>query len=159
MMTHKENVEHAFKNNLRQSGENSSHALITEKQAHQICKLLEANELTMQKIADKIGCSYATVFQIHKKLTWIEVSSKYNIDNYDKFEINRGKSKLTEKDVHEICKLLTTTNITGRELAKKYNVHEATIGMIRRGLCWPDIGQKYGFIKKEPSSTTIETKK
>lgn len=84
----------------------------------------------------KLGC----VNPIHLK--W--ATHKENMD--DKVIHNttnrgerQGKSKLTENDVIEILK----STITYKQLSKKYNVHEGTISLIKRGLSWSWLSQKH----------------
>lgn len=83
-VTEKENTDHAFKNNLRKihHGEGATDSKITEKTAKKICKMLEDNEYGTREIADKLYVSFAIVSNIKHKKAWVEVSSKYNIDNH-----------------------------------------------------------------------------
>ena len=76
-VTSKENTFHAFKNNLRyvHKGENATDSKITNKQAHEICKLLEENKLGTREIADKVGVSFAIVSNIKHEKAWLDVSS------------------------------------------------------------------------------------
>lgn len=141
--TPKENVSHAFRTNLRKSGEGSSHVKLTEDTVRKICKLLEKNELTMHDIADKLNVDYHLVFFIRKKKTWTDVSCEYNIDNFNKFSSNRGYNKLTEDDIHAICKEILEDKTTMHEIAKKYGVHEHTIQALKACRTWKDITTKY----------------
>ena len=142
-VTAKENVEHAFKTKLRNFGEKSSNAKITGEKVHEICKLLEENTKTMREISELTGVPYHLIFFIRKKKTWPEITSQYNFDHYNCFSKNRGYSKLTEDDVENICKDLLSGDLTGREIAQKYNVHENTIYDLKAAKRWKDITTKY----------------
>lgn len=144
-VTTKENIEHAFKTNLRGYGEKSSNTKIRKKDVITICEMLEDNQLTMTEIADYIGCSYSIVFMIKSKKCWVDISKNYNFENYNAFSKNRGKNKLTESDVIEICELIKSDKITCRDIAKLYNVFEATIYRIKSCKTWKDITSQYNF--------------
>lgn len=144
-MTSKENIQHAFRIKLRKTGEGSSNSKISKKDAIRICKLLKENKLTLEEIANEIGCTYTIVFMIYHKKTWLDISKKYDFSNYNKFKPNRGFSKLNEEKVHEICKLLVEGKLTGREIAKLYNVFENNIYAIKAKRIWKDITSQYNF--------------
>lgn len=146
-VTSKENINHAFKTNLRGYGEKASNTVLTTKQVKTICEMLEDNQLTMHEIADFIGCTYSMVFMIKSKKCWVQVSEKYNFDHYNKFSMNRGKNKLTEQDVYDICELIQTNKYTCREIAKMYDVFENTIYRIKSKKCWKDITKQFNFEK------------
>lgn len=72
----------------------------------------------------------------------------YSDNEKDKKERNRtaigekvGTSKLTEKEVIKIKKLLKT-NITQREISKMFNVHFSTISLIKVGKHWKYLDEK-----------------
>lgn len=49
---------------------------------------------------------------------------------------NHGKSKLTEAQVIEIKELLTNTNLSQKEIGKKYGVSRMQISKIKTGRAW-----------------------
>ena len=141
----KENIEHAFRTNIRGVGEKSSNSILTNKQVKKICEMLEDNELTMREISDFIGCGYHMVFMIKSKKCWNHISDKYDFSNYDKFSPNRGSNKLTEQDVYNICDLIKSKQYTCRDIAKMYGVFENTLYRIKSTKCWNDITEQYDF--------------
>ena len=144
-VTCKENIEHAFRSNLRGVGERAANAKLTEKQVRKICEMLEDNYLTMREISEIIGCNYHQVFEIKTKKSWTHVSCDYNFDHYNKFEPNRGANKLSEQDVREICDLIQSKKYTCRYIATLYGVHENAIYLIKSKKCWKDITEKIDF--------------
>lgn len=142
--TPKENVAHAFSNNLRKCGENSSHTVLSEKTVRKICKMLEENKLTMHEIADKVNAQYYIVFYIKKKKFWKEVSKDYNIDNYTKTDFARKKCTiLTEKDIHKICKELAKGEKSMAQIGRDFGVSPSAISSIKYGKTWKAISSKY----------------
>lgn len=144
-VTSKENIQHAFEMNLRKNGEESSNASITEKDAINICKMLESNMYTMKEISEIIGCTYAIIFQIHKKQTWVDVSNKFNIDNFNRFEKPISSNSISKEMVINICEDLQNTSASYKILSEKYNVSEQIISCIKRRITWKDISKNYDF--------------
>lgn len=58
---------------------------------------------------------------------------------------NHYNSKLTNQQVHEICKILEDSSMTQIEIAKKYNVPTQIIREIRVGNNWTDISKNYNI--------------
>ena len=80
--TPKENIEHAWRNNLSQSkGTKNGNNKYSDDMIEKACLLLE-NNVPMNDIRDKTGVSYAMISLILRKRNWIHISSKYDIDNY-----------------------------------------------------------------------------
>lgn len=79
-VTSKENTEHAIKNNLRHPKFGSDHpnSVLTEKQVHEICKLLETGMKNVN-VARELNVSTTLVTQIKNGLIWKRISSLYNI--------------------------------------------------------------------------------
>lgn len=145
--TPKENTNHAIRTGLRiNSGEDFHSSKLKEKDVHKICKLLEENELKISEIPAKIGkhCTIKMVQNIMYNGSWKEISGQYNLSAHT---IERlGASKFTEKQVREICKLLSTTKLTYHEIADKlkYCTH-MDVNHIKNGYTWKDISQEYDF--------------
>ena len=58
---------------------------------------------------------------------------------------NSNWSKLTEKEVLEIAQLLQNKELTGKQIAIKYNVSNRTISAIKQRKNWKDITQDFVF--------------
>lgn len=141
--TPKENVGHAFRTNLRQCGEQSSNSKLSEKQVRRICEYLVRNELTLHEIADKVGVEYYLVFFIYKKKTWVEVSSEYNYDGYNKLTHSTCGKKLKAPIVEAICKDIVEGSLKIPEIAKKHSISTTTLYDIKQGRTWRKISKNY----------------
>ena len=93
---------------------------LTIRQVRDIKKML-VDGVKIKDIANKYKVNLTTIRDIKNNKTW-----KY---------IMVDSSKLTMIEVQEIKKMLKD-GITAREIAKQYNVHEATIGDIKNNKTW-----------------------
>lgn len=94
--TPKENIQHAWDNNLAhaQSGENHPNSKYTENIIRQVCELLVENKDTMRQISEKTKVSYTVVKQIRNHFLWNDISNDYNFDHYNvsgRYKKNREK--------------------------------------------------------------------
>lgn len=146
--TAKENTRHAILNNLRiNSGEDFHSSKLSNNQVHLICQLLEENKLKIKDIPDRIGpdCTINMVQNIFYSNSWSHISKLYDLKKHT-IEENHGKSKLTKKKVHKICYLLSTTNLSYKEISKKVKgctVHD--VNHIKNRYTWRSISDKYDF--------------
>ena len=78
--TSSENVKHAFDTGLKSSilGSNNILSHYTDKQIHQVCKMLEQG-ISNKKISDKTGVDRKYITDIKKGRRWRHISKKYNI--------------------------------------------------------------------------------
>lgn len=84
-------------------GEEHSQATITEKQAHEICKLLEKG-LSVSKIAKILGVKESVVHHIRFGNSWTHISKNYNFPSPRK-ELERLKNEVyTPEYVYEVYK-------------------------------------------------------
>ena len=75
-VTHGENIKHSYLlSNRSAKGENNARSILTEKDVHEICKLLQAG-VKPAKIRD-IGFPYAPVRSIAAKKNWRYISEMY----------------------------------------------------------------------------------
>lgn len=58
---------------------------------------------------------------------------------------NNNFSKLEEKEVLEIAALLEENNMMQKDIAKKYNVHKATISAIKTRKNWKHLTENFRF--------------
>ena len=76
------NALHAFANNLSPLGERHPNSKYTNDQIHQVCKLLEDNNICIEEISKITGVSDKSIGNILHKRIWVHISKNYNIDNY-----------------------------------------------------------------------------
>lgn len=76
-MTHKENVDHAYRTGLQKNNENHWNSTITNEQAVQICELLQENKYFQKEIANIVGCNENVVSSIKKRESWANISQNY----------------------------------------------------------------------------------
>ena len=146
--TSKENMEHAVENNLYVTlyGEDRPNTKITEKQAHDICKLLEDNKLSIKEIAETIGCTRYIIENIKAGLSWINVSCNYNISNHTVYaSSNNGHMRLTENEIKDICSKLESGKFSVKEISELYDVGYSTISDIKLGKTWTYISKNFDF--------------
>ena len=152
--TRSENQIHAAKTGLINANW-ANKRRITEKQAIQICELLEENKLNQKEIARQVGCSRHSVFNILHKNSYTKISRNYQIDNYTVKQpedyVVRGEklpmTKYSEDDVRKVCKLIDKGQYTLREIESKTSIPYQTIRNIFYGTCRKDISKDYNFMK------------
>jgi hypothetical protein len=54
-------------------------------------------------------------------------------------------SKLTEKEVREICELLVENKLTTVDIAKRFNISQAVIAAIKSGRTWRHVSKDYNM--------------
>ena len=59
-------------------------------------------------------------------------------------------NKLTEEQVHEICKLIETGKYYDTEIADMFNVSYTNISDIHKRKIWPEISRQYNLTKRKP---------
>lgn len=144
--THSENMLHAYRTGLNHSGEKNSQSIYTEKQIHQVCKLLQANKLPKPKISEETGVAIYTIDKILQGKKWRAVSKDYDLSKYDRKSINTGSTpKYTVDQIEQVCKLLEENNNTMIEISQITGVRFYTIADIKRKRTWTRISNKYNF--------------
>lgn len=122
-MTDKQNAAHAVKTGCYRIGENHPFALITEKQAHDICQCLE-KKMSYKEIYDfmSIDVEYEKftniLYNILHKISWKMISDQYNID-----QPKRKTNNYSKDTIHHICKYIEEGK-TNREIADLLNITE-----------------------------------
>jgi len=81
-VTCSENMIHAYKNGLYKNGEDNNFAVISNEQAHIICRCLEL-KYNVKTICDTAGLEYnyksnGIINQIYKRNNWKHISRNYN---------------------------------------------------------------------------------
>ena len=138
-VTPSENVNHAFRYNLRipMSGENNGMAKLNAKIVTGICDDIMENKYTEQQLANKYNISSSLIHNIKKQKTWKFITEKYNFPKQ-----TEGNVKLTEEDVENICKYILN-GYTNTEIAEIFNVSKACIKDIKGKRSWRKITEKY----------------
>lgn len=142
-----ENIFHSYESGIRNKlyGEDKANSKITNNQAHEICKLLEENKLTMKEISELVGCSKATILNIRQRKAWINISSEYNIDNYDIRESTNGNKRLKKETAKNICKDIESGYFSIRDIATKYNIPYSKVNDIKQRKTWTEVSKNYDF--------------
>ncbi len=78
-MTHKENINYSIASGHQVVGSIHKNAKCTDQQIHEVCKLLESNNMTIKKISDITGVPIKTIQHIRFDNGWKHISSNYNI--------------------------------------------------------------------------------
>ena len=85
----------------------------------------------------------------YTNLEWIERGINSSIRENKGIGIDNHEARLTQNDVYEICKLLTTTNLTCEEIANKYGVKKSTIINILHKKNWKNIANQFDFSSRK----------
>lgn len=80
------------------------------------------------------------IYRIKRKTAYKDLADKYNLSE----ESIPSKSKLTEAQVHQICKKLELSQ-SCNSIAKEFDVSPNTIFKIRDRERWKDISKEYNF--------------
>ena len=110
-MTHKENIQHAIDNGLRNiDGMNAPSNIYTDEQVHEVCRLLSDGK-NPKEISELLGVSPNLPRRIKYRGKWKHISSQYNIPSANKIPYNtKSKAfKLLSRgitDNNELIKLL-----------------------------------------------------
>lgn len=130
-------------------GESCYMAKLDDTKVHQICRLLEEGKLSQVEISKRFNVSPSVILNIKKGRSWKHISSQYNLPeiNHDNRGENNPTSKLTEKEVREICRLLSLNKYTYVEIAKKLGgiVTPSHVSHIRNKTCWKHISDQYNI--------------
>lgn len=151
-VTAKENTKHAIEHSLRtvRYGEKSPCAKLKKKTVEKICSMLESNEYSSTDIAEILSIPLHMVINIKNRKCWIEVSSKYNIDNHTKHRnprkhVKKTSVKITVEQAIDICKLLQDTELKVKEISKITGVNTYKINSILYGNSWRKVSENYDF--------------
>lgn len=78
-------------------------------------------------------------------LEWLERGENTRVRKNVPTGIKNKQAKLTEQQVITICELLSTTNLTLKEIADKFNISISTVHDIKQKNTWINITNKYDF--------------
>lgn len=120
--------------------EEHSNSILTNKKVHEICKLIENNELSQREIAKKFDVPEYLIHEIRLKHNWRDISKDYNFDQYSK-----GSIQLSSEKVREICKFISDGKYSLPEISKKCSVSYGSVLDIYHRRTFKGISYKYDF--------------
>lgn len=137
--TRNENVQHAYDTGLiiAKKGSDSPSAKYTDKQVHEICKLLEQGKGNVE-VSEITGINESVIINIKGGRQWTDISSQYKIPDTKKY------NTYTEEIIRNVCKSLEE-KIKGAEIAKTYNVTESLVKDIKAHRSWKHVSKDYNF--------------
>lgn len=139
----KQSKEFIEKQRILKQGEGSPTAKLNEEQVKEIKSKIYYYNVSDSDLALEFNVSNSTISRIRREETWSGVKIDFSLDGIDRLQefknSQKGEgnfsSKLDNQKVIEIKKLLKL-GFTQKEIGKKFNVHPATIGSIKRGETW-----------------------
>lgn len=102
---------------------------LSSEQINEIIDILQHSYRFSTDIGNQFGVSGSTI----RKINFGEIHHQIGIDYPIRKYKNSGKPLFTYEQILEITKLLTTTNLSLREIARKYNVNHSSIININSG--------------------------
>ena len=122
-------------------GEDNPVHIYSNKQIHEVCKLLEENELSLKEIAEKTKVPYAVINLLrNKKSSYFNIKSNYKIDNFNNFK-NR---KYSMKQIQKVCQLLEL-KYSDKDISEITKVNQSMVKAIRLRKRWIHVGKEYNF--------------
>ena len=152
--TRSENMIHAYDTGLMDKM-NKTYVRLTKQQIIEICKLLEENQLSLVQIAEKVGTNRTAVADILNGKRHTDISFKFNLDKYEiktdfsQFGLDNGKTKFTDEEVENICKMIDSGKYSLPEISKNTGITYQTVRNIYYGTCRRNISSKYNFMKTD----------
>ncbi|MBE2919373.1 helix-turn-helix domain-containing protein [Anoxybacillus flavithermus] len=149
----KHTKEQRLKNSLAKRGSKSPNHTIDESIAKEI-KLKLKDGLGIKEVSEMMNVSYDIVKSIKEGKAWNHVLPEIDLSK------TKLKSKLEEKDVIEIKKMLNNGKKV-KEIAKIFGVSYRTISAIKNGIIWSNVGDEIKAKKRKKLSIedVIEIKK
>lgn len=153
--TPRENLMHALDTGLNYRGEDKPNAILTNDEAHTICKMLEEHK-NYYEISEALGYKYEEIkdilIDIKRRKSWKTISCNYNFSN-DKISNERS---LTYEQVNQICRIYeenpkATASVIFNALGMTFNSKEEKESMrhkvdsIKEHKAYKDISKNYNF--------------
>lgn len=135
-VTHQENMDHAKRTKLIHYGERNKNSVLTEELAHKICKLLQEGYRNYD-ITKMFSLGDGIVSSIRLGVTWVEISSQYNIP--------KRSRAISDSTIHWICKKIVEGLTQGEIIRESTNrrITKTMIKDIRRKRIYRDISINY----------------
>lgn len=140
------------KYNITQYARKQKNESLTTDQVHKICQLLMDGK-SSQAVADEIGCELHQVRDVRYGNSYIDISSKYRLEDIPKKKVH---NRMDESLIRDICSALEENKISARQIAIKFNVNKNTVNCIKNGTYYTDISKDYNIIKNDPKERPTE---
>lgn len=130
-VTRSDNKYHDYNTGIQPIGENSHLATKNkEYQIHNVCKLLEGNQHTVNEISKITGVSLDVVYDVLYGGSWKSVSSKYKLSNYS------PKNKKHSDETIGLVRKYISDGLSVSEISSKMNMSYACIWRICKRYIW-----------------------
>lgn len=149
-VTASENIVHAITNGLIKPpyGEKHSNSKFTEKQIHEVCRLLEEDKLSEKEIGDITKVGRKNVVKIKAGVTWKHISSLYNIP--------KPKKLSNLQKYHNQIIFLILSGATNKDIFKTrpttitYSQYKSLVEYLRKKInVYLDLGERSTTIPKK----------
>ena len=134
----KENIRHSYRIGLSKRGEDHGRAKLKEKDVLMVIELLK-RDVSIKEISKRLKISAPSISQINTGRNWSHLSSCFPISKKTNRGENHYKTKLKEKDVVEIKKLLRNKKLKQTEIGRMFNVSGDDISQIKMKTRWSHI--------------------
>lgn len=128
--------------NLTNGGASGGNIKFTVNDVLQIKEMIK-KRIPIIDIANKYNVDREVITRLKSGRHWSNVGEDVSYIKYPK----RTSNKLTENYVREIKIFLKEDKLTQREISEMFNVTPSTIGNIRTGKVWGDIGEDLSHVK------------
>lgn len=138
--TPKGNSADAIKHGTQVRGETSGSSKLKECEVETIRKLL-MNNIPPKKISLMFKVDIHCIYEIRDNKTWKHLQNIPNEVKLKRFNIGEDSpsSKLREKEVIEIKRLLREGNMTQKDIAKIFNIDKRVVNSIYKNRSWNHI--------------------
>ena len=126
-LTSSENKIHAYRNNLKGDGENHPESIYTAKQIHEVCRLLQEDELANRQIWRKTGVSVTTIQAILSGMQWKSISKDYDFSNHHK-----RHCLYTNDEINTAIDLLTTSDLSFKDIGDLVGMTRNTVWFLNK---------------------------
>lgn len=143
------NSERYYKKKADKHRDTVSKFIYTEEEMLKAIELLEESRLKDKEIYNITGVHPSTIADLKNENTWANISKCYKLPNLflTHTEANRLKTKYTEAQIHEVCRLLKEDKLTYLDISDRTGVSLRMVKNIRSGRNWSDIASQYGLVK------------
>lgn len=119
-------------------GEKANGAKLTEQQIKEIKNILKYNwNISIAQISHKYQVSRANIHRINLGIIWF--------DSVNKYPLRPSKREIQKQKHLQIVRLLQTTKLSHKQIAKKMGCSKSLITMINTGKMKDDFWKNYNF--------------
>ena len=119
--------------------------LSQNKQAVEICKLLEKNKYSTKRIAEMTGAKLGLVYDILLGKKYPNIAKKYNIDNYDTKTNDYDDVTYTTNQIHKACEMMEENRLSYTEISTTTGIPVETLRLMALEQAHTDITKYYNF--------------